>query len=112
MWAWQRAKNYVFRPFGRERQFTAIYDVRQGRGSFEGNAGLDETRHGTPPPLKIRRRWRITFTLDDSMESRDRAEGRGGAIFYELLASSKFVWMPSGHPGRWFFLARQELGSA
>jgi len=79
--------------------------------SAEGNAGLDETRHGTPPPLKIRRRWRITFTLDDSMESRDRAEGQG-AIFYELLASSKFVWMPSGHPGRRFFLARQELGSA
>jgi len=54
--------------------------------SAEGNAGLDETRHGTPPPLKIRRRWRITFTLDDSMESRDRADEEGRSFTSSWLA--------------------------
>lgn len=47
---WQPAKNYAFRPFAREQQFTAIYDIHRVEAySFAGrNAGLAETRHGTP----------------------------------------------------------------
>lgn len=50
-----RPKNYAFRPFGSEWQFTAIYDVHGvgAHSSLEGNPGLAETRHRTPPPLKI-----------------------------------------------------------
>lgn len=51
---WQPAKNYAFRSFVREQQFTAIYDIRgvEAHSSEGRSAGLAETRHRTPPRWK------------------------------------------------------------
>lgn len=101
-------------PFirSRKQQFTAIHYVRGiGDHSSEGSAGLPETRHRPPPPLEIRRGWRGS-RLPSWLSQREGIARTGGTIFYELLARSKFVWMPPGYPERRFFLARQELGLA
>jgi len=97
----------------RKQQFRAIHYVHgivEDR-SFEGSVGLAETRHRPPPPLEIRRSWRIAFTLYGS-EYREGVARTRGTIFYDLLARLKFVWMPPGHSERRFFLVRRELGLA
>lgn len=61
-------------------------------------------------------RWKSAAAVARGSHSPSIARGRGRtdrrAIFYELSAHSKFVWMPSGRPERRFSLARQELGPA
>lgn len=96
----------------RKQQFTAIHYVRGiGDHSSEGSVGLAETRHRPPSPLKIRRGWSV-YPPWLEREGTIADGGTGGAIFYEPLARSKFVWMPPGYPERRFFLARQGLGLA
>lgn len=99
------------------RSQTAIYNYSlrpRDRGSFfrRESVGLAaETRHRPPPLLEIHRGWRVAFTLHGSIEKGGRTD-RGRTIIYELLAGSKFVWMPPGYPERRFFSAHQELGLA
>lgn len=66
---------------------------------------------GHPHPCVVEiRLWRITFTPSARMDLDSRGCSDRRPSFYELLARSKFVWMPSDYPERWLLLSSLEVG--